>query len=72
MVIVDGRLFWIQDAYTYSDRYPYSEPVEWSGRDVNYLRNSVKVVVDAYNGSMTFYVADPQDPVVQTYAGGIP
>ena len=72
MVIVDGRLFWIQDAYTYSDRYPYSAPVEWPGRDVNYLRNSVKIVVDAYNGDMTFYVADSEDPVVQTFAGVYP
>jgi len=65
LVILDGRLYWIQDAYTVSSRYPYAEPVS---PGVNYIRNAVKVVIDAYNGSMTFYVADPSDPLVQTYA----
>jgi uncharacterized membrane protein (UPF0182 family) len=60
----NGKLYWIQDAYTVSDRYPYAEPVD---RSVNYIRNAVKVVIDAYNGTMTFYVADPTDPLVQTY-----
>jgi uncharacterized membrane protein (UPF0182 family) len=59
-----GRLFWIVDAYTVSDKYPYSEP---HGRGGNYIRNSIKVVVDAYHGSMTFYVSDPEDPLIQTY-----
>ena len=72
LVIQGGRLFWIQDAYTYSDRYPYSAPLEWPGRSANYVRNSVKIVVDAYNGSMTFYIADPKDPVIRTYAGMYP
>ena len=61
----DGRLFWMQDAYTFADKYPYSQPYDNAGN--NYVRNSVKVVVDAYTGEMTFYVADPTDPVVQTY-----
>ena len=64
MVISQGRLFWIQDAYTTGDRYPYSSPTRGVG---NYIRNSVKVVIDAYNGSVDLYVADPNDPVVQVY-----
>jgi uncharacterized membrane protein (UPF0182 family) len=64
MVISEGRLFWIQDAYTTSDRYPYSTPTRGVG---NYIRNSVKMVMDAYNGTVDLYVADPQDPVIQVY-----
>lgn len=57
-------LYWIVDAYTTSDRYPYSDP----GKNrFNYLRNSVKVVVDAYNGNVDFYIADANDPIVQTW-----
>ena len=65
IVIADGRLWWFQDAYTSTDRYPYSEP--YNGR-FNYLRNSVKVVTNAYDGSIRFYIADPSDPLVATYA----
>jgi len=65
----DGRLFWILDAYTVSDMYPYSEPIRGVG---NYIRNSVKVVVDAYNGSLSFYIADPTDPVIKTYDRAFP
>ena len=71
-VVVDedtGRLKWIQDAYTHSTRYPYSEPWE---RQLNYIRNSVKIVVDAYEGDMTFYIFDEEDPMVQTYASIFP
>lgn len=58
-------LYWIIDAYTTSDRYPYSDP----GLDeFNYIRNSVKVVIDAYNGSVDFYIADPQDPIITSLA----
>ena len=60
----EGQLFWIIDAYTTSDKYPYSEP--YHERE-NYIRNSVKVIVDAYDGSMIFYVNDPDDPLIQTY-----
>ena len=63
-VIVNGRLVWVLDGYTTSTYYPYSQ------RDpdgVNYIRNSVKVTVDAYNGTMTFYVFDPTDPMLQAY-----
>ncbi|NTW05303.1 MAG: UPF0182 family protein [Peptococcaceae bacterium] len=59
-----GKLFWIWDAYTTTDMYPYSEPFE-SG--LNYIRNSVKVVVDAYDGNVKFYVADQEDPIIKTY-----
>lgn len=58
-------LYWIMDAYTASDRYPYSD-VGTEG--VNYIRNAVKVVVDAYHGAVTFYVADTSDPIIQTWA----
>ncbi|MBB29148.1 MAG: hypothetical protein CME25_09635, partial [Gemmatimonadetes bacterium] len=64
MVISEGRLFWIQDAYTTSDMYPYS--TRW--RNINYIRNSVKVVVDAYNGAVTFYQMDTEDPIIRAYA----
>ncbi|MGB4505213.1 MAG: UPF0182 family protein [Syntrophaceticus sp.] len=63
-VIVDGRIYWILDAYTAANYYPYSDLRE----GINYIRNSVKVVVDAYNGEYTFYVSDPTDPVVETYS----
>ncbi|MCK8823749.1 UPF0182 family membrane protein [Fuchsiella alkaliacetigena] len=61
----DGKLYWIQDAYTTTDRYPYSEPYNQS---INYIRNSVKVVVDAYEGEVDFYIIDEDDPVVETYS----
>ncbi len=63
MVVAGGRLYWIADAYTTTNRIPYSEP----NGSVNYIRNSVKVVIDAYNGSMRMYVFDPQDPLIRTY-----
>ena len=69
MVISEGRLFWIQDAYTVSDRYPYSTPTRGVG---NYIRNSVKIVLDAYNGSVDFYVSDPTDPLIKVYQGIFP
>jgi hypothetical protein len=69
VVTDDGRLVWVVDGYTTTDRYPYSEPVRGMG---NYIRNSVKVTVDAYHGSVTFYLADPTDPLVRAYASGFP
>jgi len=63
MVIADGRLFWILDGYTTTDHYPYATRTE-SG--INYIRNSVKAVIDAYHGTTTFYLAEPADPVVTT------
>lgn len=65
LVLCDGRLFWLQDAYTISNMFPYSEPVSAS---TNYIRNSVKVVIDAYNGDLNFYISDPEDPIIQAYA----
>jgi hypothetical protein len=82
--IVDGRLVWIWDAYTTTDQYPYSQPIDPAlvasrqpgtpsiGGEINYLRNSVKVVVDAYEGSVRFYVTDPDDPIVQVWANAFP
>jgi len=69
VVVMDGRLLWIQDAYTISDRYPYSEPL---GSGLNYIRNSVKAVIDAYDGSVTFYVTDPEDALIRTYQAIFP
>ena len=63
MVIAKGRLWWVQDAYTETDRYPYSTPTG----GLNYIRNSVKIVTDAYNGTMTFYVWDDEDPLLKTW-----
>jgi len=65
IVLSEGKLFWIWDAYTTTDMYPYSEPYN---KTDNYIRNSVKVVVDAYNGKVDFYISDPSDPVVLTYS----
>jgi len=69
IVISEGRLFWIADAYTASDRYPYSQPVAGG---INYIRNSVKAVVDASNGYVRLYVADETDPLIQTYTRMFP
>jgi len=66
----EGKLFWIQDAYTISSNYPYSTPV--TGGYFNYIRNSVKVVIDAYNGTMDFYIIDQKDPVVEVYKNIFP
>ncbi|MDJ0536734.1 MAG: UPF0182 family protein [Xenococcaceae cyanobacterium MO_207.B15] len=72
LAVINGKLQWIVDAYTISSRYPYSEPVvvkkilPQSSR-VNYIRNSVKVVVDAYDGTIQFFVVDEDDPVLATY-----
>ena len=68
----DGRLAWIMDAFTVSDLYPYSRAFALEGRRVNYLRNSVKVVIDAYDGSTTFYIFDPKDPIIDAYRGLFP
>jgi len=65
LVISDGRLIWLQDAYTASDALPYSQRA--AGSRINYIRNAVKVAVDAYDGSVTFYIADPDDPIIRTY-----
>ena len=64
MVLQDGQLSWIVDGYTFSDHYPYSQI---NGDGINYIRNSVKVVVNAYSGRTDFYVADPDDPIIRTW-----
>lgn len=66
-VIADGRIYWIADAYTTSGIYPYSQPLQINGKRVNYIRNSVKAVVDAFNGTVMLYVADEADPIIKTY-----
>ena len=63
----DGRLLWIMDSFTTSDSYPYSIHYTLGNNFVNYMRNSVKAVVDAYDGTTTFYVFDPQDPIISAY-----
>ncbi|MBA3289782.1 MAG: UPF0182 family protein, partial [Acidimicrobiia bacterium] len=77
-VVVDGRVKWVVDAYTTTNRYPYAQRIGGDvqltvgsglSRDANYVRNSVKAVVDAYDGSVTFYVNDPEDPIIQAWQG---
>jgi uncharacterized membrane protein (UPF0182 family) len=69
MVTVDGKLYWIIDAFTTSSMYPYSEPYDIAaGNKTNYIRNSVKIVIDAYTGTTDFYTVDENDPVAATYA----
>ena len=77
LVVAEGKLYWIIDAYTSTDRYPYSQPLPLNGSPsdplrVNYIRNSVKAVVDAYDGTLNFYQADPDDPIIKTYAKMFP
>jgi uncharacterized membrane protein (UPF0182 family) len=66
MVLSEGRLLWIQDAYTTSSNYPYSTPAVYQTNHINYIRNSVKIAIDAYHGSVTFYLAEPTDPIALT------
>ncbi len=63
----DGRLSWIMDAFTLSDSYPYSSHYQLGNNPINYMRNSVKVVIDAYDGTTTFYVFDAEDPIIAAY-----
>jgi uncharacterized protein len=78
LVVADGRLWWMHDAYTTSNEYPYSRPTTLTGANrprlgpLNYIRNSVKIVTDAFNGDVTFYVADPSDPLIQAWQGVFP
>lgn len=70
-VIDDGQIYWVLDAYTVSDKYPYSTytEIEYDGtkHNINYIRNSVKVIVNAYNGDITFYITDRNDPIIMAY-----
>jgi uncharacterized membrane protein (UPF0182 family) len=69
MVVAEGKLWWIQDAYTITNNYPYSDPFD---DEFNYIRNSVKAVIDAYTGDVDFYIYDKEDPLIQTYAKMFP
>ena len=79
-VLLNGGIYWIQDAYTTTDNYPYSQNADTSAlpsgsglnQTFNYVRNSVKVLINAYTGKMTFYVMDPHDPIIQTYEKAFP
>ncbi|MGQ0645426.1 MAG: UPF0182 family protein, partial [Elusimicrobiota bacterium] len=68
-VLLDGRILWVLDGYTWTDRYPYSQSIQGA---FNYIRNSVKAVVDAYDGSVTFYAVDDKDPMVRAYGAIYP
>ena len=72
LVLADGKLYWIQDAYTVSDRFPYSQPASGFTSGPNYIRNAVKVVEDVYNGSVQLYVMDPADPILNVYRKAFP
>lgn len=78
IVVTPKRLFWIMDAYTYSDMYPVSKRSEiqfnneFNNTEINYIRNSVKIVVDAYDGKVEYYVADPTDPIIRAYRNAYP
>ena len=69
LVLADGRLFWMLDAYTLSSAMPYSSPSE---QGFNYIRNPVKITVDAYNGTVNYYLVDPDDPIIKAYASAFP
>ncbi|MFZ0944354.1 MAG: UPF0182 family protein [Syntrophobacteraceae bacterium] len=68
LVVTKQKLFWIQDAYTVSDKYPMSMPLATPTGEVTYIRNSVKITMDAYNGNIDFYLFDPQDPIAGAYS----
>jgi len=69
LVVTEGKMKWVYDAYTVSDQFPYSQTIPRFG---NYVRNSVKIVIDAYEGSMQFYIADPNDPIILTWKNIFP
>jgi uncharacterized membrane protein (UPF0182 family) len=73
VVVVDGKVYWILDGYTTGSTYPYSQSATFQGvNDINYIRNSVKVVIDAYEGTVDFYVLDPKDPLIKAYVATFP
>ena len=78
-VNLDGRIVWVLDGYTSTNQYPYSQsinptvpPGSGLNTDLNYVRNSVKATVDAYDGTIHFYVVDPKDPIIRTYEKAFP
>jgi uncharacterized membrane protein (UPF0182 family) len=73
VVVVDGKVYWILDGYTTGSTYPYSQSATFQGlTDINYIRNSVKVVIDAYEGTVDFYILDPKDPLIKAYVATFP
>ena len=74
IVVSGGKLYWMRDAYTTSNMYPYSiRTYGWfKNKSLNYIRNSVKITIDAYNGDVIFYIIDEKDPIIQTYASIFP
>ena len=72
LVITKDRFYWILDAYTLSNHYPVSKPAAddflEGHQNFNYIRNSVKVVVDAYDGNVNYYISDPSDPIIRAYS----
>ncbi|MBP6291097.1 MAG: UPF0182 family protein, partial [Spirochaetes bacterium] len=69
VVVVDGKIYWIIDGYTYSSYFPYSTPIQLTnGVSINYIRNPIKIIIDAYNGTIRYYIADNNDPVIKAYA----
>jgi len=76
LVITKERFFWIQDAYTLSDKYPVSKPASDDFLDgkhqFNYIRNSVKITIDAYSGAVKYYISDPKDPIIKAYSRAYP
>src|SRR3989344_5856062 len=67
-VVADNKIYWIYDAYTKANDYPYSQPLTLNEESINYIRNSVKIVIDSYEGSINFYQVDTNDPIIRTYA----
>jgi len=72
IVVVNGKLYWIIDGYTTASTYPYAQMSSFDGNDINYIRNSVKVVINAYDGTTTFYIADSTDPLIKASAAAFP
>jgi uncharacterized membrane protein (UPF0182 family) len=72
VVVVDGKIYWIIDAYTSASTYPYAQSTTFQSNDINYIRNSVKIVIDAYEGTANFYVVDPKDPLIKAYRATFP
>ncbi len=73
LVVSGGRLYWIQDAYTTSNMYPYSSrSFAYFNKGLNYIRNSVKITIDAYNGDVSFYTVDEKDPIIRAYSSIFP
>ncbi|MCP4428728.1 MAG: UPF0182 family protein [Chloroflexi bacterium] len=72
IMVWNGRLVWMLDAYTYSNRFPYATPIDTAVGQLNYIRNAAKITVDAYDGNITYYITDEADPIIQTYARAFP